>query len=135
MIDFAPVVQPVLEIVGTVAAAVIAAYVPVALAAFQKRTGIVLTSQQQAAVQAAAQNAAGRIETLLDQRALSVAHVSVGDPAIQAEANAVIGYLPEAAAALGVTPETVAAMIVGKVNTAPAAAAAVAAAQPAANAA
>jgi hypothetical protein len=124
VIDLTPIVQPVLEIVGTVAAAVIAAYVPMALAAFQKRTGIVLTANQQAAVQAAAQNAAGRIETLIDQKALSVAHVSVGSPTIQAEAQAVIGYLPEAAAALGVTPDSVAAMIVGKVNTAPAAAAA-----------
>jgi hypothetical protein len=116
-IDLSPIITPILQVIGLVIAGVIAAYVPKAIAAFMARTGVQMTAQQQATVLGAAQTAAGRIETLLDQRALAVAEVKTDNPTVVQLAQEAVAAVPLAAAALGVTPEGIARIIVGKVDT------------------
>jgi hypothetical protein len=116
-IDLTPIVTPILAVVGSVLAGVLAIYIPIGIAAFQKRTGIQLTAQQQATMLGAVQTGAGIIETKLDQGVLNVAHVEVTNPAIVAQAQAAIAAVPIAAASLGMTEAGVARMIVGKVDT------------------
>ena len=119
MIDLTPIAQPILAIAGTVLTGLAAIYVPKAIAAFQARTGIELTDQQRATVIGAVNTAAGMLETKLDQGVIQVAHVNVGNAAVQAEAQAAINAVPQAMAALQMTPDSVARMIVGATNTKP----------------
>lgn len=116
-VDLTPVLQPLLDIAGIVVSGLALVYVPRAIAAFQARTGIQLTQQQQATVLHAVQTGAGAIETKLDQGLMQVAHVNVGNADVQAEAQAAINAVPVAAAALGVTTQGIARMIVGAVDT------------------
>ena len=116
-VDLTPVVQPMLATAGTVIAALLAIYVPKAIAAFTAWTGVALTEQQRAQVLGSVQTAAGMIETKLDQGALNAAHVNVANDDIRAEAQAAIAAVPRAAAALGMTVDGVSRMIVGKVDT------------------
>lgn len=118
IIDLEPIVRPVLATAGTVIAALLAIYVPKAIDALQKWTGIILTDQQRATVLGAVQTAAGNIETKLDQSILQTAHVTIDNPAVQAEAASAIAAVPNAAAALNMTVDGVARMIIGKVDTA-----------------
>lgn len=116
-LDLSPIVQPTLAVIGLVLAGLFAAYVPKLLAAFQARTGIMLSAQQSAAILGFVQTSAGVIETKLDQGALQIAHVNVGNPTILAEAQSIIAAAPVAAAGLGMTEAGVAKMIVGAVDT------------------
>lgn len=116
-LDLTPIVQPILETIGLMIAGLIAAYVPKAIAAFQARTGIMLTDQQRATMLGAVQTAAGAIETRLDQGLMHVAHVNVSDPTVLAEARAALDAVPATAASLGMTEAGVAKMIVGAVDT------------------
>jgi hypothetical protein len=118
MIDLAPIVQPTLAVIGAVIAGILAIYVPKALAAFEARTGIQLTEQQRQTVLGSVQTAAGTIETKLDQKILTVAHVTINDPVIREQAQKAIAAVPNAAAALGMTVDGVSRMIVGRINTA-----------------
>ena len=118
LLDLSALMQPVLAVVGAVMASLLAIYVPKALAAFEKRTGIQLTDQQRAQALGAVQTAAGIIETKLDQGALQVARVSIADPTIRAEAQSAIDAVPVAAAALNLNVDSVSRMIVGKIDTA-----------------
>jgi len=118
VIDLSPIIQPVLGVCGLVITGLAGVYVPKAIEAFQTRTGIILTGQQQATVLAAVQTAKGVIETELDRGAMAVAHVNVGNAKIQDQANAVLAAVPNAAAAMGMTQAGVARMIVGAVDTA-----------------
>lgn len=117
-LDLTPIVQPILAALGLVITGLLGVYVPKAISAFEKRTGIMLTDQQRATMLGAVQTAAGVLETDLDKGALKVAHISVSNPAVLAQASAAIAAVPVAAAALGVTPDSVARMIVGAVDTA-----------------
>lgn len=116
-LDLTSLAQPVLAIAAIVFTAMIKAYVPAALDALQRRTGLALTDQQRATVLGAVQTAAGSIETLLDQGVLTHAHINVANDQIRAEAQAAISAVPDAAASLGMTVDGVARMIVGKVDT------------------
>ena len=116
-LDLSPIVQPILAVIGTVIASLLAIYIPRAIAVLQARTKIQLTDQQRATVLDAVRTAAGMIETRLDQGAMRVAHVDVANPTIRAEAAAAIDAVPLAAAALNMTVDGVARMIVGAVDT------------------
>ena len=118
MLDLTPVFQPVLETAGLAVAGLIGIYVPKCLAAFEARTGIMLSEQQRQVVLGAVQTAAGVIETRLDQGAMQLAHIDVGNPAVLAEAHALLSAVPEAGRAMGLTPDAVARMIVGRIDTA-----------------
>lgn len=117
-VDLTNIVQPVLTICGIVITALIPIYVPRAIAAFQARTGVVLTENQRQTVLDAVKTGAGVLETKLDQHAIAVEHIQIGSAAVAAQAQAVIDAVPVAIAALDLHPEDVARMIVGKVDTA-----------------
>jgi hypothetical protein len=116
-LDLAPIVQPILAAAGAVIAGLLAIYVPKGLAAFQARTGILITDQQRATILGAVQTAAGVLETDIDKGVLAVSHIHASNPAVLAQAQTVIATVPLAAASLGMTPEGVARMIVGAVDT------------------
>ena len=116
-IDLSVIVQPILAVVGTVIASLLALYVPRLLAVLEARTHIQLTDQQRATVLGAVRTAAGLIETRLDQGILPMARVEISNPTVRAEAAAAIAAVPNAAAALNMTVEGVARMIVGAVDT------------------
>jgi hypothetical protein len=116
-LDLSPIVQPILAVIGAVITGLLAIYVPKALAAFQARTGIMLTAQQSAAILGFVQTSKGIVETKLDQGALQVAHVNVSNPTILAEAQSILAAAPVAAAGLGMTEAGVPKMIVGAVDT------------------
>jgi hypothetical protein len=117
-LDLTPIVQPILAVAGSVIAALLAIYVPKALAAFTARTGIMLTELQRAQILGAVQTAAGTIETKLDQRILNASHVNVANDDVRAEAASAIAAVPDAMAGQGMTQAGVARMIVGRVDSA-----------------
>jgi hypothetical protein len=92
-------------------------YVPMAIDAFNRRTGIHQTEEQRANLIALVNTAAGQIETKLDQGVMSVAHVHVDNPTVLAAAQNLVALAPVVTANLGVTADGVAAMIVGAVDT------------------
>lgn len=108
--------SPLVSAAGLLVSSVL---VPWAIVAYQKRTGIALTDQQRAAVQAALTTAAGLIETKLDQGTLRVGDVRVDHPAVVEAAEAALGRVPDAAAAQGVSLGAAAEIVVGRVRTAP----------------
>lgn len=116
-VDLTPIIEPIMALIGATITGLIAVYVPRALNAFEKRTGIQLTENQRKTVQDAVGTAAGMLETDLDKGALRVAHINVNNPEIQRQAQAVINAVPQSAAALGMTVDGVARMIVGATDT------------------
>jgi len=116
-LDLTPIVQPILAAVGTVLATLTAIYVPKAVAAFEARTGVILTENQRKTVLDAVQTGAGVLETALDKGALKVEHIEVGTSEVTQQAQAVLNAVPNAAAALGLSVDGVARMIVGAVDT------------------
>ena len=72
--------QPIIATAGAVITGLLAYYVPKALAAFEARTGIVLSAQQKDTIRGAVKTAAGQIETLIDQEVMSVADVRLKTP-------------------------------------------------------
>ena len=117
-IDLTPIVSPILAVVGTAIAGLLAVYVPRGLALIEARTGVQLTDQQRAQVLGAVQTAAGVLETRLDQGVLQVAHIDIANQAVRDQAIRAIDAVPNAAAALGMTVEGVSRMIVGMTDTA-----------------
>lgn len=117
MTDWSPLISAGALIVTSV-------LVPMAIAAYQKRTGIALTDQQRAAVQGSLATAAGLVETLIDRGKLAVADVRPDHPAIVEAAVAALQRVPDAAAAQHVSPTAAAEIVVGRVRTAPPAVAA-----------
>lgn len=115
--DLQVIVHPILEVIGLLIAAFISAYVPRAINALALWAKVKLTDQQRAIMLGAVQTAVGKIETKLDQKALSVAHITIDDPTVRAEAQAAIEAVSSTARALNVTTDGVARMIVGKVDT------------------
>ena len=116
-VDLSPLISPILQAIGLVLGAVITAFAYWAIAAFQARTKILLTTQQIASVHAAADTLAGRAETLLDQKVMSVADIHVDNPVIAKLAQEAIDSVADAAKAQGVTPESMAQIAVGKIDT------------------
>ena len=116
--DFAPIFTALIAGVGMVITAMIGILVPKAIAAFERRTGVELTTQQRAAVRQAALTQAGIIETQLQQGILRLSDVSPSTPAMGAAAVTALARVPESAAAVGTTPEAMAAIIVGATDTA-----------------
>lgn len=116
-IDLTPLVQPIVALAGAVIAGLAAIYVPKAIAAFQARTGIVLTENQRQTVIDAVKTGAGLLETALDKGAIKVEHIDVGSAEVRDQAQRVVNAVPAAAGALGLTVPDVARMIVGAVDT------------------
>ena len=111
------IVESALAIVSMVLTGLIAAYVPRALQAFETKTGVQLTAQQQATVMQAAITAKGILETQLDNGIIHVGQIAVSNPAVIEQANAAIARVPDAAAALSKSSTSMAETIVGLVDT------------------
>jgi hypothetical protein len=116
-IALSPLLSPILTAIGLAIGAVVTALAGWAIAEFQARTKILLTTQQIASVHAAADTLAGRAETLLDQKAMSIADIHVDNPVIARLAQEAIDGLGAVATAQGVTPEWMAKTAVGKIDT------------------
>lgn len=117
-LDLATIVQPVLATVGVVITALLSVYIPKGFSLLQVKTGLTFTDQQRTAFLGAVQTGAGILETELDKGALKIAHINISNPAVLAQAQAVINATPQAAAAFGMTVEGTARMLIGKVDTA-----------------
>jgi hypothetical protein len=117
--DWAPVFQAIIATIAAVITGLIGIYVPKAIAAFEKRTGVLVTDQQRAAVQGAMTTAAGLLQTKLDQGVLRISDITPTSPAVLAEATAAIARVPESAAAQGTTPLAAAQIVVARVDTKP----------------
>ena len=116
-INLAPIMQPITDAAAFVIAGLLTYYVPKAVAAFEVRTGIILSTQQKDTIRGAVKTAAGQIETLIDQEVMSVADVHTENPTVIALADAALRAVPDAMSALGMTAPSVAKMIVGAVDT------------------
>jgi hypothetical protein len=110
--DWDPIIQGL-------ALAMTSIVIPWAILAYQKHTGVLVTDQQRAAVQAALTTAAGQIETLIDQGRLNAADLSPQHPVVIQAAEAALARVPDAATAQNVRLTAAAEIIVGRVNTSP----------------
>jgi hypothetical protein len=113
------IVKALIAASSIVATTLIGIYVPRAISAFERRTGLVATAQERLAIQAAVTTAAGLLETRLDQGALKISDITPGSPAVVKETLAALARVPDAVAAQGVTRDDAAAMIVAATNTSP----------------
>jgi hypothetical protein len=116
--DWQPITTAFMGAVGLLLTALIGVYIPQGIAAFQKRTGIQVTAQEQASVYAAAQTAAGIVETQLDQGVLRLQHITPENPVIVDHAKAAIASVVGSAFAQNTSQATMARMIVARVDTA-----------------
>lgn len=117
LLDLSGVTSVAVNVLGTVVLAVAARYLPLAMAAIDRHLDIKETAQQGELLNSVIKVGIGAIETKLDQKAMQVAHINIGNPAVLAEAQAVIATVPQAAAAMGMTPDTIAKAIVAGVDT------------------
>lgn len=120
--DFLPIIKALIASVALAITAIMGVLVPVlvsrAIAAFERRTGVILTAQQVAAVRDAAQTQAGIVETELQQGVLKLNDIAPGSPVMIAHAKEAMARVPEAAAAVGASPAALSAVIVGAADTA-----------------
>jgi hypothetical protein len=118
-VNLQPIIQPILEVIALVIASLIATYIPKAIAAFEKRTGVQIAAVQQTALVQAVQAAAGTVETRIDQKIMAVSEVHIDNPAVRTLANEAITNAGAIAGETGLTEAGVARMIVGATQTAP----------------
>lgn len=114
-----PILNALIALIALVMTTLIGIYVPKGIAAFTARTGIILTAQQQQTVKDSANTAKGIVQTMLDQGALKLEHVTPDNPVIVAQARAAIDRVPNAAAAMNKSVPSMAETIVGLVDTSP----------------
>jgi hypothetical protein len=124
--DWTPVLIPVFSVLGLGIAGWAVRMGNLAVAAFERRTGVQLAAHQlqmtqnaNAVVMQTARTAAGIVQTLINQRRLPIADVDPENQAIKDIAKAAIDRVPENAAIMKKTPESMAQTIVGLVDTAP----------------
>lgn len=117
--DLDPIIQSIIAGIALLMTGLIGIYVPKAIAAFERRTGVQVTAQQQATVMGAATTAAGILQTQLDQGLIKLEHIAVDNPDVLAQAAAAVARVPVAAAALDKSVPSMAATIVGLVDTSP----------------
>jgi hypothetical protein len=117
--DFAPIIQAIIAGIAAVIAALIAIYVPKAIAAFEARTGVAVTEQERAAVMGAVTTAAGILQNKLAQGVLRISDITPANPAVLGEANMALNRVPVSAANQGTTPAAAAVMIAARVDTSP----------------
>lgn len=117
VLDLSGIFTGAIEIAGTALLAVATRYSPRLIGALDRFLNIQETAQQQTILNGYIQTAVGTIETKLDQKAMQVAHVNIGNATILAEAQNVLAKAPAVAAALGVSASSIAESIVGGVDT------------------
>jgi hypothetical protein len=116
---FDPIIQAVIAAIALALTTLIGIYVPKGIAAFEKRTGVDLTTQQTAGVMQAAQTGAGILETQLAQGAIKLEHLTPTNPVVVEQAQKAIARVPVYAAAIDKTVPSMAETIVGLVSASP----------------
>lgn len=122
--DFEPIIQSITAGIALLLTGLIGIYVPKAIAAFEARTGVQITAQQQATIIAAANTEVGILKLKIDQGVLTPGQISPADPAVLAHATSALDRVPDAAAAMGKSVPSMAETIVGMFGNTPAPAAA-----------
>ena len=121
--DWTPLVNSVISgvavIVGLAITAIAAVYVPRAIAAFEKATGVKVTDQERAAIYNSLDTAKGMLQTQLDQGRIKVSDITPSSTAVVEAAKAALARVPDSAAAQGTSVASAAAIIVAKVDTSP----------------
>lgn len=117
--DFQPIIQAVIAAVGAIITALAAWYIPRLIAAFERRTGVLVTDQERAALMSAVTTGTGLLQTRLDLKLLRPVDVLPTSPAVLKEAVQALARVPDAAVGQAVTIDTAAAMIAARVDTTP----------------
>lgn len=117
--DYATMVQGVIAGICSIIAVLLSIFVPRAIAAFERRTGVMVTDQEQAAVMSAVTTGVGLLQTKLDLKLVRPVDIAPTAPAVLKEAVAALNRVPQAAAGQAVTIDTAAAMIAARVDTTP----------------
>jgi hypothetical protein len=110
-------IQSLMALIGLVLTTLIGIYVPRAIAAFERKTGVIETDQQRAAIMSAVTTAKGLLETQIDQGLLKISDIRPDSPVIQQAAAQALDRVPQAAAAQGTTRDTMTKLIVARVDT------------------
>lgn len=117
--DFAPIIQAVIAALAAVITGLIGIFVPRAIAAFERRTGVLVTDQERAALMSAVTTGTGLLQTRLDLKLLRPVDILPSNAVVLKEAVAALARVPEAAVGQGTTIDTAAAMIAARVDTTP----------------
>lgn len=117
--DFAPIIQAITAGIALLITGLIGIFVPMAIKAFERRTGVQITAQQQATVLGAATTEVGIIKLKLDQGLLRLADIHPDSPIVLDHAEAALERVPKAALAMDKTVPSMAETIVGMVGNAP----------------
>lgn len=125
--DWTPITNAIIGLIGLLMTAAITTYVPRALAAFEKRTGVQVTAQQTAAFLGAAMTVKGLVENKLNQGKLRISDIEPDNATIKQLADEAIARIPLAAAGINSGAEALATIAASQVNTGPAPAVVVAA--------
>jgi hypothetical protein len=110
-------VVPVFLLALTAFIGVVASNIPAARDALNSWIQLKLTAHQQARVYAAADTAAGQIETKLDRKALTVGDITEDSPKIRAIVADALRPVKESAAAQGANVDTVTPIVIARVDT------------------
>jgi hypothetical protein len=108
--DWSMVLQAATPIVATV-------LLPIGFFVYSKRTGVMVTDQQRAAIMGVVTTEAGLIQTDIDHGVVKAADVDVTNPAIIARAASALARAPDARDGQGTSTATAAQMIVARVDT------------------
>jgi hypothetical protein len=117
--DFVPIFQALIAAAALVLTTLTGIYVPKLIAAFERRTDVVVTDQERASVMQSITTATGLIQTRIDQGLLKVSEVSPVNPVVLKEASAALARVPDSATAQKTSVDAAAAMIVARVDTSP----------------
>lgn len=112
-----PILQAGMLALGGILVAMMKAYIPRAIAAFETWVNVKLTDQERAAVYQAADTAAGIIKTQLDQGRLKTADVDPNNTQVRAISADAMARVPDAASAQKMTVDAMAHIVVGKSDT------------------
>jgi hypothetical protein len=114
VIDLSPMVPVVFGILLYVLKQELIIWVPRAINAVETRTGLHLNDSDRAAIQDAAQNAAGLLVGQVYQGAITHEDLHLGNQHVADAINHVLTALPATLARQGVTAETIGNMVLGK---------------------
>lgn len=117
--DFQPIISAVIAVVAAMITGLAAWYIPRLIAAFERRTGVMITDQERAALMSAVTTGTGLLQTRLDLKLLRPVDILPGNEVVLKEAKQALARVPDAAAGQGATIDTAAAMIAARVDTTP----------------
>src|SRR3954469_21593283 len=112
-----PILQAGMLALGGILVAMMKAYIPRAIAAFETWVNVKLTDQERAAVYQAADTAAGIIRTQIEQGRLKPADVDPNNTQVRAISADALARVPDAANAQKTTVDAMAHIVVGKSDT------------------